>query len=208
MYRIPWDRLVRSLWWKRLTPGQRLESEEAAVCGFTLETFPICQTLSERILSSGEFIISFSNFTQLSEPVPNPHLLLPDCPSSCVRVHCPRLQSNCTTFWKVPKPGAGAQHVWGAVHLHQVNTWSLSYRPKVHEMNQSHTEFLCFSSVTMGQKMCTLTSYLECYQTDRPAEGSVQTMGLLGEWNQNKSRTVGTLVCLWTRSYLYTGFVW
>lgn len=47
----------------------------------------------------------------LSEPFPNPRLLLPDCPSSCVRVHRPGLQSNCATFRKVPKSGAGAQHV-------------------------------------------------------------------------------------------------
>lgn len=57
--------------------------------------------------------ISFSKLlvTELSGTFPNSHLLLPDCSSSCVRVHCPGLQSHRATFWKVPQPGAGAQHV-------------------------------------------------------------------------------------------------
>lgn len=51
--RIPWDRLAQWNRWQRFIPGQRLESEETAVCCTTLETIPLRSALQERLLCSG-----------------------------------------------------------------------------------------------------------------------------------------------------------
>lgn len=63
--RIPGDRLAQWNRWQRFVPGQRLESEETAVCCTALETIPLRSALQERLLCSG--ILMLLSYTQNSK---------------------------------------------------------------------------------------------------------------------------------------------
>lgn len=140
MFRIPGDRLAQWNRWQRFIPGERLESEEAAVCRIALETIPLCSSLQERILCSGT-----TRDTVLHPPCRNFRMIIggswdtsdvynfnpchsfkssrccfSDCSSSRLCVYCPGVQFDCPSVWKVPQSASGSQHVWRTVYLHQV----------------------------------------------------------------------------------------
>lgn len=51
--RIERDRLFECFQWERIISGERLEFEEAAVCGFIVEEIPLRSPLKERLLCTG-----------------------------------------------------------------------------------------------------------------------------------------------------------
>lgn len=123
VFRLPGDRLARRNGWQRFLPGQRLESEEAAVCRVAMETLPLRPAIQERLLRSG----TLASELELKKPHRQRctfHIItaafFADRPAGCVRLHCSGVQPDSPSLWEVPESGSGTQHVRRTVYLHQV----------------------------------------------------------------------------------------
>ena len=63
--RISRDGLAGRGRWEGVLPSQRLDAEEAAVCGIVMETLPVRPTLPQRILRPGKAIFNSLQNIQL-----------------------------------------------------------------------------------------------------------------------------------------------